>query len=75
MEEMWSSAKDDVKETYGRQYVELPIEPLRKGLTGANNDTKPVTDALEDALTSSDPHTRNIVGGGDGFYDSDAVSM
>ena len=48
--------------------------PLRKGLTGANNSTKPVSDAMQDALTSSDPYLRNIVGGGDSFYDSDAVS-
>ena len=48
--------------------------PLRKGMTGANNSTRPVVDAMEDALTSSDPYLRRIVGGGDGFYDSDAVS-
>ena len=63
-----------MKETYGRHYFEVPLIPLRKGLTGANNSTRPVTDAIEDALTSSDPHLRKVVGGGDSFYDSDAVS-
>ena len=75
MEEMWSHATDEVKETYGRHYFELPLVPLRQGLTGACSDTILVTDALEDALRSSRPYRRNVVGGGDTLYDSDAVRI
>lgn len=73
MEEMWLKASDEVKETYSRHYFEVPLKPLQEGLTGACNETTPVTVAMTDALTSSDPHLRNVVGGGDSIYDSDAM--
>ena len=71
---MWDNASEDVRKTYGREYLDGMIETQEKSITGSALTTKPVIDALEDALVSDRPHTRYLVDGGEGWLDYHTVS-
>ncbi|XP_060565054.1 D-beta-hydroxybutyrate dehydrogenase, mitochondrial-like [Ruditapes philippinarum] len=63
-DEMWKTATEDVRKTYGRKYVDAEIAKQENAITGSALTSKPVIDALEDAIVSERPHTRYLVGGG-----------
>ena len=72
-DEMWEHASDDVRQTYGREYLDSQIENQRNAVTSSANNTKPVIDALVDSLISDKPQTRYLVDGGNSFIDRPAV--
>ena len=71
---MWDNASEDVRRTYGRDYLDDMIDAQEKRIKGSALTTKPVIDALEDALVSDRPQTRYLVDGGDGWLDIGTVS-
>ncbi|XP_053407090.1 D-beta-hydroxybutyrate dehydrogenase, mitochondrial-like [Mercenaria mercenaria] len=71
-DEMWQAASEDVRKTYGRKYIDAVIAKQEGVLTGSATTTKPVIDALEDAIVSTRPHTRYLVDGG-GWFDPDTT--
>ena len=72
---MWENASDDVRQTYGREYLDAQIEKQAHGIKGSATSTKPVIDALVDGLMSERPQTRYLVDGGDSFIDKPTVSI
>ena len=70
---MWDNASDDVKQTYGRGYLDAQLDRQRKSIAGSAKTTRPVTDALVDGLISERPQTRYLVDGGDSFIDMPSV--
>ena len=72
-DEMWEHASDEVRQTYGREYLDAQIENQRNAITSSANNTKPVIDALVDGLISDKPQTRYLVDGGNSFIDRPAV--
>ena len=72
---MWESSSDDVKQTYGREYLDAQIEEQAQGTSHSAKTTKPVIDALVDGLISERPQTRYLVDGGDSFIDKPTVSI
>ena len=73
-EEMWLNASDDVRQTYGREYLDAQIEAQAKCIKGSAKTTKPVIDAIVDGLISERPQTRYLVDGGNSFIDTPTVS-
>jgi hypothetical protein len=73
-DEMWKTATEDVRKTYGRKYVDAEIAKQENAITGSALTSKPVIDALEDAIVSERPHTRYLVGGGI-WFDPHAVCL
>ena len=71
---MWTAASGDVRETYGRRYVDAVIAKQEAALTDSASTTKPVIDAIEDAIVSERPHTRYLIGGGT-WFDPHAVCI
>ena len=75
---MWEAASDDVKRTHTRAYSELPVQQM-ESLTVANANsaptTKPVIDAMVDAIMSTRPRTSYLVDGGSKGIDPDAVRL
>lgn len=63
-DDMWDHASEDVRKTYGRKYLDAMLLRQRRSIGGSALSTKPVIDALEDALLSGRPHTRYVVDGG-----------
>lgn len=70
---MWESASDDAKHTYGRRYIDAELAKQTQRIGGGETSTKPVIDALEDAIVSERPHTRYLVDGGT-WFDPHTVS-
>ncbi|KAL4234280.1 (2R 3R)-2 [Mactra antiquata] len=66
-DEMWKNANDDVRKTYTRKYLDNDLVRQRSSISGSGATTKPVVDALEDAVVSGLPHTRYLVDGGTWF--------
>ncbi|XP_052811177.1 D-beta-hydroxybutyrate dehydrogenase, mitochondrial-like [Mya arenaria] len=71
LNEIWAAASPDVKVTYGRKYVDAYLAQQRASTSGGGLTTRPVVDALEDAVVSTRPHTRYMVDGG--WFDPYAI--
>ncbi|KAL4233227.1 (2R 3R)-2 [Mactra antiquata] len=69
-DEMWKIANDDVRKTYTKKYF-LYYARRKSSKSGNNATTKPVIDALEDAVVSGLPHTRYLVDGS--WFDKDTT--
>lgn len=63
-DEMWHAASDDVRATYGKRYLDAMLARQRASIKGGGSSTKPVIDALEDAIMSGRPETRYLIDGG-----------
>lgn len=63
-DEMWQAASDDVRATYGKRYMDAMLASQRASIKGGGSSTKPVIDALEDAIMSGRPETRYLIDGG-----------
>ena len=72
---MWAEAGEEVKETYGKEYLDRLFEGA-KGTSATSYPTLgPVLDALEDAVINQSPRVRYLVDGGKGFFDVFCVSF
>ena len=72
-DEMWEHASEDVRQTYGRDYLFSVITEKQRKAKSGSTTTKPVIDALIDGLISDTPQTRYLVDGGTSFLDVPAV--
>ena len=70
----WEAANPDVKEAYGRDYIDALIKGVREGGTTHAQTLDPVVDAMEDAITSENPRPRYLVDGSDKALDRYCVS-
>ena len=73
VQEMWKEASEEVKQTYGKNYVESWVEPQVGGWE-SRGDTSPVVKAAVHALTSSWPRSRYLIGGSAVLIDIYVVS-
>ncbi|XP_062583410.1 short-chain dehydrogenase/reductase family 9C member 7-like [Saccostrea cucullata] len=66
---MWTEAGEEVRETYGKEYLDRLFEGA-KGTSSTSYPTLgPVLDALEDAVINQSPRIRYLVDGGNGLFD------
>ena len=72
--QFWDAANPDVKEAYGRDYIDALIKGVREGGTTHAPTLDPVVDAMEDAITSENPRPRYLVDGSDKALDRYCVS-
>lgn len=64
IEEMWDSATDEVKNAYGREYVDQIIRHLEGSLKSTTFiSPAPVLSAIEDGLFNANPKRRYLIGG------------
>ncbi|XP_061176159.1 D-beta-hydroxybutyrate dehydrogenase, mitochondrial-like [Saccostrea echinata] len=68
-EEMWSNADAEVRQVYGRKYLESQFSGQVEALDSSFPSTDPVIDAFVDALTLENPKSRYLVDGGSGLID------
>lgn len=74
IDKAWENASDDVRATYSKEYLRYHIHTiasLTKRLDAKS--PAPVLDAIEDAITSSQPQYRYTVHGGPFFVDPLAI--
>ncbi|KAL3877401.1 hypothetical protein ACJMK2_035112 [Sinanodonta woodiana] len=62
-DEMWEKSSDDVKETYGKDYLEALYNGTVKSASTSAKTVGNVIDAMEDAITSESPQIRYLVDG------------
>lgn len=72
-ETMWNRADPEVKQVYGRKYLESQFSELERAADTSCRTTTPVIDAFEDAVTLENPRTRYLVHGGRGLFDKCCV--
>jgi len=73
-EKIWENMTTELRQTYGRQYIDHRIMEADASRPGGNTDIHPVTIAITDALFSVKPRTRYIVHGGSRKIDLFSVS-
>ena len=70
----WDAATEDVKKAYGRAYIDALIQGVREGGHTYAPTLKPVTEAMEDAVTNESPKERYLIDGSDKIVDRYCVS-
>lgn len=73
-EEMWTNASEFVRTDYGKAYLDSMVAKQRSSLGGSAGTTRPVIDAMVDALVSNRPQTRYVVEGNP-IFETRAVSL
>ncbi|XP_067671296.1 retinol dehydrogenase 16-like [Haliotis asinina] len=68
-ERMWREASDDVRQMYGRQYLEDCHTKLTAAARLGRTDLTPVLDGMEDAVLAATPRHRYLIDGGNGLFD------
>lgn len=63
MDTMWDSASNEVRKTYGKEYLEAEFTGAKEAAKEAAKSTAPVIDAMEDAVTNIHPKIRYLVDG------------
>lgn len=71
----WDTASPDVKQAYGRAYIDALIEGVREGGQTYAPTLKPVIEAMEDSITSESPNERYLVDGSNKTLDRYCVSI
>lgn len=74
-ETMWKKADPEVKQVYGRKYLESQFSGLDRAADTSYRTTTPVIDAFVDAVTLENPSTRYLVDGGRGLVDKYCVGF
>ncbi|CAD5114425.1 DgyrCDS3558 [Dimorphilus gyrociliatus] len=75
LEIMWESSSDDVKETYGKEYIFHYLKAIKNSIPTANKDLNLVSMDILKALTAVHPYVRYTTGGSCFFYDYDKLLM
>lgn len=73
MDRMWNQADPEVKQVYGRKYLESQFSSLDKAGDTSPCSVEPVIDAFIDAVTLENPKPRYLVDGGTGLIDKYCV--
>ena len=74
IEKMWDAMAQDVRLTYGMDYLKFYVQCVVEGRPTGSRDVYVVVDVMEDAVTSSHPRCRYLVAGDSGPYDALVVS-
>ncbi|XP_061177363.1 D-beta-hydroxybutyrate dehydrogenase, mitochondrial-like [Saccostrea echinata] len=69
VDEMWNNADTEVRQAYGRKYLESQFSGLEKSPDPSYSTINPVIDAFVDAVTLENPKSRYLVDGGKGLID------
>lgn len=72
---MWAEAGEEVRETYGKEYLDRLFEGAKGTSVTSYPTLAPVLDALEDAVVNQNPRIRYLVDGGSGLMDEFCVSF
>lgn len=73
---MVQNASADVQQAYNaKEYLENLLVAVKGSSDSAYPGLEPVIDAMEDAVVSTHPHYRYLVGGSNSFYDVYCVSI
>ena len=73
-EQMWQNSPQDIKEVYGRQYVDGMIKSLSDFSSKSCNSIAAIVDAIEVSVISQYPKHRYLVDGSSSLIDQDNVS-
>ncbi|XP_067673652.1 17-beta-hydroxysteroid dehydrogenase type 6-like isoform X1 [Haliotis asinina] len=68
-DEMWEKASSDVKETYGKAYLDAKYDAIAQSASTTCSTLAPVVDALEDSVCNVNPLTRYLVSGSNQWVD------
>ncbi|KAK3085459.1 hypothetical protein FSP39_003715, partial [Pinctada imbricata] len=72
----WSGATQDIKDTYGREYMFAHVDRLEgNDEEGSDRNVVPVTDAFVDAIMNENPNTRYLIDGSPDWIDRYCVSI
>ena len=75
VDEMWGEASEEVKQIYGKEYLQSWVTAPQGGLSSPSyGNTEPVIKAMEHALVSAYPKSRYILSGTDRRVDFTVVS-
>ncbi|XP_041364987.1 D-beta-hydroxybutyrate dehydrogenase, mitochondrial-like [Gigantopelta aegis] len=66
---MWKHAHDDVRTSYGKDYLDSQYKSVIQAAATAGPNIVPVIDAMEDAVSSVSPSIRYLVDGDKSWYD------
>ncbi|XP_033735353.1 D-beta-hydroxybutyrate dehydrogenase, mitochondrial-like [Pecten maximus] len=66
---MWTEATEEVRGTYGQDYLETQYSNATKISSTSAPTLDPITDAMVDALLNTRPRTRYLIGGSNGLVD------
>ena len=72
---MWNEATEEVRQAYGKKYMQAWVGGSPGADWTTRGDTGPVVKATEHALVSQRPKSRYLVGGSRVFVDIYAVSL
>ena len=75
LKDVWKTIPSDVQAMYGWEYINAQIQGSRLAGAGGYHSTVPVTDAMVDALVSTNPKCRYLIAGGEKWIDIWAVSI
>lgn len=73
LELMWESASEDVRMTYGREYLNHLRNFVKEGVQTSSTNIRPVVEAMYHAIQSSTPKYRYLIGGGYHFFDINTI--
>lgn len=71
LEKMWQSSPQEVKETYGRSYMDGMIKSIADYSSKSSNSIAPVVNTIEMAVISQNPNQRYLVDGSNSLLDQD----
>lgn len=75
LEKMWQSSPQEVKQTYGRTYVDGMIKSIADYSSKSSNSIAAVVDTIEMSVISQNPKQRYLVDGSSSLVDQDNVSQ
>ncbi|XP_052760123.1 D-beta-hydroxybutyrate dehydrogenase, mitochondrial-like [Mya arenaria] len=63
LEECWTLASDEVKEAYGREYINQQVAGLKASGSTSAPEVEPVVDAMQEAVCNTSPEYRYLIHG------------
>ena len=70
----WDMASPNVKQAYGRNYIDALVRGVREGGHTHAPTVDPVVNAIEDAIRNEHPKARYLIDGSDKMLDRYCVS-
>lgn len=67
--DIWSKLSPELREVYGREYIDLQIQGAKDSAQTTHPSMEPVLDAMVESIVSEFPQYRYLIGGGKSFYD------